>query len=132
MATRKVNTEFTVTGEKELRRAITEINNGAKVLKSEMNKLTAEYDGNTDSAEFLAEKYDILVRQMLTQQDKVKVLKQAVAGAAEAYGEADSRTQNWIIELNNAKAALANISGELERTDTAIEDMNKAFDGVSG
>lgn len=132
MATRKVNTEFTVTGEKELRRAITEINNGAKVLKSEMNKLTAEYDGNTDSAEFLAEKYDILVRQMLTQQDKVKFLKQAVAGAAEAYGEADSRTQNWIIELNNAKAALANISGELERTDTAIEDMNKAFDGVSG
>jgi hypothetical protein len=132
VATRKVNTEFTVTGEKELRRAITEINNGAKVLKSEMNKLTAEYDGNTDSAEFLAEKYDILVRQMLTQQDKVKVLKQAVAGAAEAYGEADSRTQNWIIELNNAKAALANISGELERTDTAIEDMNKAFDGVSG
>lgn len=132
MASRKVNTEFTVTGEKELRRAITEINNGAKVLKSEMNKLTAEYDGNTDSAEFLAQKYDILVRQMLTQQDKVKVLKQAVAGAAEAYGEADSRTQNWIIELNNAKAALANISGELERTDTAIEDMNKAFDGVSG
>lgn len=129
---RKVNTEFTVTGEKELRRAITEINNGAKVLKSEMNKLTAEYDGNTDSAEFLAQKYDILVRQMLTQQDKVKVLKQAVAGAAEAYGEADSRTQNWIIELNNAEAALANISGELERTDTAIEDMNKAFDGVSG
>nr|DAG78054.1 MAG TPA: tail tape measure [Caudoviricetes sp.] len=97
-----------------------------------MNKLTAEYDGNTDSAEFLAQKYDILVRQMLTQQDKVKVLKQAVAGAAEAYGEADSRTQNWIIELNNAEAALANISGELERTDTAIEDMNKAFDGVSG
>lgn len=132
MASRKVDTEFTVTGEKELRRAITEINNGAKVLKSEMNKLTAEYDGNTDSAEFLAQKYDILVRQMLTQQDKVKVLKQAVAGAAEAYGEADSRTQNWIIELNNAEAALANISGELERTDTAIEDMNKAFDGVSG
>ena len=132
MASRKVNTEFTVTGEKELRRAITEINNGAKVLKSEMNKLTAEYDGNTDSAEFLAEKYDILTRQMLTQQDKVKVLKQAVAGAAEAYGEADSRTQNWIIELNNAKAALANISGEWERTDTAIEDMNKALDGVSG
>lgn len=132
MATRKVNTEFTVTGEKELRRAITEINNGAKVLKSEMNKLTAEYDGNTDSAEFLAEKYDILTRQMLTQQDKVKVLKQAVAGAAEAYGEADSRTQNWIIELNNAEAALANISGEWDRTDTAIEDMNKALDGVSG
>ena len=132
MATRKVNTEFTVTGEEKLRRAITEINNGAKVLKSEMNKLTAEYDGNTDSAEFLTQKYDILERQMLTQKDKVEALKQAVADSAEAYGEADSRTQNWIIRLNNAEAALAKTYGEMGRTQTAIEDMDGALDDVSG
>lgn len=131
MATRKVNTEFTVTGEEKLRRAITEINNGAKVLKSEMNKLSAEYDGNTDSAEFLTQKYDILERQMLTQKDKVEALKQAVADSAEAYGEADSRTQNWIIQLNNAEAALSNTYGEMGRTQTAIEDMNKSLDEVS-
>lgn len=131
MVTRKVNTEFTVTGEEKLRRAITEINNGAKVLKSEMNKLTAEYDGNTDSAEFLTQKYDILERQMLTQKDKVEALKQAVADSAEAYGEADSRTQNWIIQLNNAEAALANTYGEMGRTQTAIEDMDKSLDEVS-
>lgn len=131
MATRKVNTEFTVTGEEKLRRAITEINNGAKVLKSEMNKLTAEYDGNTDSAEFLTQKYDILERQMLTQKDKVEALKQAVADSAEAYGEADSRTQNWIIQLNNAEAALANTYGEMGRTQTAIEGLDKSLDSVS-
>lgn len=131
MASRKVNTEFTVTGEEKLRRAITEINNGAKVLKSEMNKLTAEYDGNTDSAEFLTQKYDILERQMLTQKDKVEALKKAVADSAEAYGEADSRTQNWIIQLNNAEAALANTYGEMGRTQTAIEDMDKSLDEVS-
>ncbi len=131
MATRKVNTEFTVTGEEKLRRAITEINNGAKVLKSEMNKLTAEYDGNTDSAEFLTQKYDILERQMLTQKDKVEALKRAVADSAEAYGEADSRTQNWIIQLNNAEAALANTYGEMGRTQTAIENMDKSLDEVS-
>jgi hypothetical protein len=132
VATRKVNTEFTVTGEEKLRRAITEINNGAKVLKSEMNKLTAEYDGNTDSAEFLTQKYDILERQMLTQKDKVEALKQAVADSAEAYGEADSKTQGWIIQLNNAEAALANTYGEMGRTQTAIEDMDGALDDVSG
>ena len=132
MATRKVNTEFTVTGEEKLRRAITEINNGAKVLKSEMNKLTAEYDGNTDSAEFLTQKYDILERRMLTQKDKVEALKQAVADSAEAYGEADSKTQGWIIQLNNAEAALANTYGEMGRAQTAIEDMDGALDDVSG
>lgn len=132
MPTRQVNTDFKVTGEEKLKRAIAEINNGTKVLNSEMRKLTAEYDGNNDSVEFLTQKYDILERQMLTQKDKVEALKQAVADSAEAYGEADSRTQNWIIQLNNAEAALANTYGEMGRTQTAIENMDKSFDEVSG
>ena len=65
MPTRQVNTDFKVTGEEKLKRAIAEINNGTKVLNSEMRKLTAEYDGNNDSIEFLTQKYDILERQML-------------------------------------------------------------------
>lgn len=132
MAKRKIETELTLTGEEKFKRAIAEINNGAKVLSSEMRKLSAEYDGNTDSAEFLTQKYDILERQMLTQKDKVEALKQAVADSAEAYGEADSRTQNWIIQLNNAEAALANTYGEMGRTQTAIKDMDGALDDVSG
>lgn len=131
MATRQVNTDFKVTGEEKLKRAIAEINNGTKVLNSEMRKLTAEYDGNNDSVEFLTQKYDILERQMLSQKDKVEALKQAVADSAAAYGEADSRTQNWIIQLNNAEAALANTYGEMGRTQTAIENMDKSLDEVS-
>lgn len=131
MPTRQVNTDFKVTGEEKLKRAIAEINNGTKVLNSEMRKLTAEYDGNTDSVEFLTQKYDILERQMLTQKDKVEVLKKAVADSAAAYGEADSRTQNWIIQLNNAEAALANTYSEMGRTQTAIENMDKSLDEVS-
>ena len=131
MPTRQVNTDFKVTGEEKLKRAIAEINNGTKVLNSEMRKLTAEYDGNNDSIEFLTQKYDILERQMLSQKDKVEALKKAVADSAEAYGEADSRTQNWIIQLNNAEAALANTYGEMGRTQTAIENMDKSLDEVS-
>lgn len=132
MPTRQVNTDFKVTGEEKLKRAIAEINNGTKVLNSEMRKLTAEYDGNNDSIEFLTQKYDILERQMLSQKDKVEALKKAVADSAEAYGEVDSRTQNWIIQLNNAEAALANTYGEMGRTQTAIENMDKSLDEVSG
>lgn len=131
MPTRQVNTDFKVTGEEKLKRAIAEINNGTKVLNSEMRKLTAEYDGNNDSVEFLTQKYDILERQMLSQKDKVEALKKAVADSAEAYGEADSRTQSWIIQLNNAEAALANTYGEMGRTQTAIENMDKSLDEVS-
>lgn len=131
MATRKVNTEFTVTGEEKLKRAIAEINSGASVLKSEMNKLTAEYAGNTGSVEFLSKKYDVLERQMLTQKDKVEQLKKGVTDATAAYGEADARTQKWIIQLNNAEAALYTTQHEMRQTQTAIEDMDKSLDEVS-
>lgn len=131
MATRKVNTEFTVTGEEKLKRAIAEINSGASVLKSEMNKLTAEYAGNTGSVEFLSKKYDVLERQMLRQKDKVEQLKKGVTDATAAYGEADARTQKWIIQLNNAEAALYTTQHEMRQTQTAIEDMDKSLDEAS-
>ena len=67
---------------------------------------------------------------MLTQRTRSR-LSQAVADSAEAYGEADSKTQGWIIQLNNAEAALANTYG-MGRTQTAIEDMDGALDDVSG
>ena len=130
MPSRKVKTEFELTGEEKLKRAIAEINNGTKVLNSEMRKLTAEYDGNTNSAEFLSKKYDILERQMLSQKDKVDQLKKGVVDAANAYGEADARTQSWIVKLNDAEAAFAKTRNEMEDID-GVKNFGDVLDDVA-
>lgn len=106
MATRKIATEFEISGEQKYKNALSEINSSLRVLSTEMDKVSAEYEGNDKSLAALTAKYDVLDRQLLTQHDKVNTLRKAVEEAAKAYGEADTRTMKWQTQLNSAEAAL--------------------------
>lgn len=120
MAVRKVSARVEIDGEREYKAALGELNNGNRVLASEMRKLQAEYKGNAESTEFLTKKGEVLERQLLQQKDKVETLRAALANAAQQYGEADSRTQAWAVKLNDAEAAQYNL-------EHAIEDNNEAL-----
>ena len=78
MPTRTVKARVELDGEKAYKQALSELNQGNKVLASEMRKLQAEYKGNTESTEFLTKKGEILERQLLQQKDKVETLRQAM------------------------------------------------------
>ena len=122
MATRTVKARVELDGEKQYKQALAELNQGNKVLASEMKKLQAEYKGNAESTEFLTKKGDLLQRQLQQQKDKVEKLKEALQASAEKYGESSRQTQDWIVKLNNAEAA----QFELEH---AIEENNQALQG---
>ena len=120
MATRTVKARVEIDGEKEYKAALAELNNGNRVLASEMRKLQAEYKGNAESTEFLTKKGEMLERQLLQQKDKVAELRAAMENAARQTGESSAATQAWAVKLNDAEAA----QFELEH---AIEDNNKAL-----
>lgn len=122
MATRTLKARVELDGEKQYKQALSELNQGNKVLASEMKKLQAEYKGNSESTEFLTKKGELLERQLLQQKDKVEKLREALQRSAEQYGESSKQTQDWQIKLNNAEAA----QYDLEH---AIEDNNKALQG---
>ena len=93
MSVRTVKARVELDGEKEYKQALSELNSGNKTLASEMRKLQAEYQGNSESVEFLTKKGELLERQLLQQKDKVETLRKAVQDAARQYGESDERTQ---------------------------------------
>lgn len=62
---------------------------------------------------------------MQTQREKVETLRKAVAAAAEAHGEADAKTQKWVVQLNNAEAEMYNL-------EHAIEENNEALNTEGG
>ena len=130
MATRTVKARVELDGEKQYKQALSELNSGNKVLASEMRKLQAEYKGNADSVEFLNKKGDLLQRQLQQQRDKVKTLQEAVAKSAQQYGEADKKTQDWIIKLNNAEAAEYDLEHAIEENNDAIKGQNKEMSGL--
>lgn len=126
MATRIIQTKFSIDGDAAYKSAIKDINSSLGVLNSEMKKVTAQYEGQEDSVEGLNAKYDVLERTMLTQREKVELLQQAVQDMANTYGEADSRTQAYQTQLNNAEAALARTENQMRNTRDALDDLNEA------
>lgn len=124
MATRKIATEFEITGEQKYKNALSEINSSLRVLSTEMDKVSAEYEGNDKSLEALNARQDVLNRQLLTQHDKVKTLRDALQEAAGAYGEADTRTMKWQTQLNSAETALLKMEHK-------SEDMRAQIDALS-
>lgn len=130
MATRTVKARVELDGEREYKQALSELNQGNKVLASEMKKLQAEYKGNAESTEFLTKKGDLLQRQLQQQQDKVSKLREALQKSAEKYGEADKRTQEWIVKLNNAEAAEFDLQHAIEENNAALNGENETMKGL--
>lgn len=115
-------------GEKEFKKALSEINQSFKVLGSEMKLVESQFSKNDSSAESLAARHRVLTEQVDAQKKKVEMLKQALANAAESFGENDRRTQAWQIQLNNAQAALNGMERELADNESAMDALGKEMD----
>lgn len=124
----KIGASIALDGEKEYKQAISEINKALSVLGSEMKKVTAQFDGNANSIDGLNAKQDVLERKLLTQKDKVDILKKALQESAEKYGEASSKTQDYQIKLNNAEAELLKTEKAIRETTEQLNKMGNEAD----
>ena len=95
-----------VEGEKEFKKALSDINQSFKVLGSEMKLVSSQFDKNDKSVQALSSRNQVLNKEIDAQKQKIETLKAALDNAATSFGENDKRTQNWQIQLNNAEAAL--------------------------
>ena len=119
-----------IDGESEYKEAISNINAANKVLKSEMQLLQAQYQGNTDSMEYMTAKSDILERQLLTQKEKVEELKAALANAAAQTGESSTATMEWQRKLNLAQAEVYNLEAAIEENNEAMQGEDETMVGL--
>ena len=115
-------------GEKEFKKALSEINQSFKVLGSEMKLATSQFDKNDQSVQALTARNTVLNKEIEAQKQKIETLRAALKNAAESFGENDRRTQNWQIQLNNAEAALNGMERELKDNNEALEQAENGFD----
>ena len=120
-----------VEGEKEFKKALSEINQTFKVLGSEMKLVSSQFDKQDKSVEALAARNQVLNKEIDAQKQKISTLEQALQNAASSFGENDRRTQQWQIQLNNAQAALNNMERELEDNNKALDDSSEEFDDAA-
>lgn len=115
-------------GEREFKRAITDINREMRVLGSEMKLVASQFDKNDQSAAALTSRNQVLGREIDAQKQKIETLRQALENAASSFGENDSRTKNWQIQLNNAQATLNGLEGELKDNNEALAKFGDEAD----
>lgn len=118
-------------GEKEFKKALSEINQSFKVLGSEMKIVTSQFDKNDNSVLALTARNQVLNKEIEAQKQKIETLRAALANASESFGENDRRTQSWQIQLNNATAALNDMERELDRNNTALDEAEREMDDVA-
>jgi len=117
-------------GEKEYRKAISQINSDLKVLASEMGKVTAEFGKNNKSVSSLSSQSKVLNEQIKNQKEKIATLKGALEEASEKYGENDKRTNNWRTSLNKAETELSkmeknlsDVNSEMTKSQSPLEKL---------
>jgi len=82
-------------GEKQFKSQLYEINQAFKVLGSEMKLVSSEFDKNDTSVQALTARNEVLQKSIDVQKSKIEMLRSALQNAANSFGEADKRTQNW-------------------------------------
>ena len=103
-----------VEGEKDFKNALADINRNFRVLGSEMKLVSSQFDKNDNSVEALSSRNKVLNKEITAQKQKIETLKSALDNATTSFGENDKRTQNWQVQLNNAKSALNGMERELK------------------
>lgn len=128
MATRTINTDFALTGEKEFNDQMKAVNNNLKNLKSEMAAAASEFDGNADSTEALTKKQRILQDTYDQQKEKVRALSQMLEKQVEKFGEDSAAADKYRQQLNYAQAELNKTGKSLDAVNDALADQIKETD----
>ncbi len=128
MATRNISTRISLNGEQEFKKQMTAVNGEMRNLKAELKLTEAEFRSNGDAQAYLTQKGDLLKKEIEQQAVKVAALESAVEDATKAYGEADSRTDGYRQSLLQARAALVDMTRQLEENGQAVKKAEKDND----
>ena len=115
-------------GEKAFKKSLSDINSSFRVLGSEMKLVSSQFDKTDKSEEAVAARSRVLNKEIAAQKEKISTLESALKNASDSFGTADKRTQNWQVQLNNAKAELNKLEGELKDNEKALDDVADEFD----
>lgn len=131
MAVRQITTEISIKNEAEFRKQMKAVNNSLSGMKSEMAKVSAEFDGQANSADALRKKQAILQQQYDQQKEKVQALARMLESAKSAYDENSDVVLSYQRQLNTATVELIKFDRELKNTDKYLDEAAQSADGAA-
>lgn len=131
----KITTYVGIEGEREYKKALSEIAQEMRVTSSEAKVLTATYADNADGLEALKAKDEQLRKELDQQKQKLAVMQQAYENARDTIDDNGKAASEWAVKINNTRAAIANseraIRQNNEAMQAAIADTNEYGESIS-
>lgn len=135
---RAITTRLAVDGEREFKKAMSEVNTTMRTLKSELELVDAQFKGQANTMEALRKKQEILKAQYDQQRESVKALEKAVKDSTEAHvrqggsvNALDKRTLDLTRQLNRAKVAEIEMNDALEENSKYLKEAEDSADGCA-
>lgn len=105
-----------IDGEAEYRKQLNNIIEQQKTLRSEMKLAATEFNNDADAKKKNAKETELLNKQIDLQKQRLQELEKGLEASKKKYGENSNETLKWQQAVNNAKAELADLQAELQKT----------------
>lgn len=126
MATRKIETEIALLGEKEFNDQMKGINGNLKSLKAEMGVVTTSFDENATASQKLTAKQNVLAQQIDQQEEAVRALTAMYEKCKEQLGENSAQADKYKQAMLSAKTALNKMESESRKLTNQLKEAQKA------
>ena len=113
-------------GEQQFRSSVTSINKSVTSLKSELNLIKAQYDGNQNSMEALIKKNEVLNKILEQQKQKVDVTKQGLENATKAYENGGKKIKEMEKACTAQEEKLEELNKTYQQARQKLEELEKA------
>lgn len=118
----KITTFVGIEGEREYKKALSEIAQEIRVLSSEAKVLTATYADNADGLEALNAKDEQLRKELDQQKQKLAVMQQAYENARDTIDDNGKAASEWAIKINNTRADIINQERAIRQNNEAMQE----------
>lgn len=92
--------------------------------------LASAVDDSADAESAFAQKNSVLTKAIEAQQQKIDLLQKGLKGAADQFGESDTKTLKWQQAVNKATAELNKMQSELGQNERAMNGLDEATDNA--
>lgn len=130
MAVGKIGVVIALDGEKKFVQQVQNANKETAALKAEMKNLSAEFDGNANSTEYLTKKQEILTKQQDVYKKKLESAQNGLKTANQNYENQTKRLTELENELEAAQKKLSEMGEAGEKSSKAYKEQEKAVEDL--
>lgn len=126
MAIKKIGALIALDGEKEFKQNVTNCNKSLSALKSELNLVQAQYEGQENTLEALQRKHEVLAKSLDEQKNKEETVRKGLEHARESYEKVGNALAHLTERQEAHSKKLEGLKQDYEKATDRLDKMTKS------